>query len=66
MSKLTLSRRSFMKVAAATTAATALAVQTPGLAQAQPQTTQDTSGIKRIRSCCRGCGKMECGVWVIV
>ena len=22
--------------------------------------------IKRIRSCCRGCGKMECGVWVTV
>jgi anaerobic selenocysteine-containing dehydrogenase len=22
--------------------------------------------IKRVRSCCRGCGKMECGVWVTV
>ena len=23
-------------------------------------------GVKKIRSCCRGCGKMECGVWVYV
>ncbi|WP_270298131.1 hypothetical protein [Eggerthella sinensis] len=22
--------------------------------------------IKRVRTCCRGCGKMECGVWVTV
>ena len=24
------------------------------------------SEIKRVRTCCRGCGKMECGVWVTV
>ncbi len=66
MSTMTLSRRSFMKVAAATAAATALATQTVGLAQADPQETTEKEGIKRIRSCCRGCGKMECGVWVIV
>ena len=28
--------------------------------------TTSTSEVKRIRSTCRGCGKMECGVWVTV
>lgn len=31
------------------------------------ETDEETTGdVKRIRTCCRGCGKMECGVWVSV
>ena len=66
MGRRTLSRRSFVKLSAATaacagvstTAATALAQTDAGSGQA--------TDIKRIRTCCRGCGKMECGVWVTV
>ena len=34
--------------------------------RAEGEPNEATSGTKRIRSCCRGCGKMECGVWVTV
>ncbi|MCD8317005.1 MAG: molybdopterin-dependent oxidoreductase, partial [Eggerthellaceae bacterium] len=68
MGKLTMSRRTFTKLAAATTAAMGLA-GTAGTAFAE--TTSDSSSdsgsnIQHIRSTCRGCGKMECGVWVTV
>ena len=34
---------------------------------AEPYTAVDSEGTtRRIRTCCRGCGKMECGVWVTV
>ena len=66
MERLNLSRRSFVKVAAATAAVSSLSLGLgAGLAQAESADTSE-SGVKRVRSCCRGCGKMECGVWVIV
>jgi len=66
MERLNLSRRSFVKVAAATAAVSSMSLGLgAGLAQAEPADVSE-SGVKRVRSCCRGCGKMECGVWVIV
>jgi anaerobic selenocysteine-containing dehydrogenase len=62
------SRRSFLKVAGAT--AGLVALSGPPLAalaetgDALASTT--TSGVKVIRTMCRGCGKMECGTWVTV
>lgn len=40
----------------------------PGTALAETRTPGPEKGneVKRIRSACRGCGKMECGVWVTV
>ncbi|MCD8315792.1 MAG: molybdopterin-dependent oxidoreductase, partial [Eggerthellaceae bacterium] len=69
MDKLTLSRRSFTKLAAATAGALAFAgAATPMVALAETDDTDVTEeeDIQYIRSCCRGCGKMECGVWVTV
>ena len=65
MGKLVLSRRSFLKVSAATAAAAAFAGSTmTGLAAADDGWSSGSA--KRIRTACRGCGKMECGVWVTV
>lgn len=69
MAKLTMTRRSFMKVAAATAAAAAVTGQAAGPLAALAQdgdAAASVGDVKRIRSCCRGCGKMECGVWVTV
>ena len=65
--KLSMTRRSFAKLSAATVAAIGMA-GTTGVALAD---TDDASVAAageeiHIRSCCRGCGKMECGVWVTV
>ena len=63
-----LTRRSFFKVAAATGAVAALASQT-GTSLAADVATAGASAdgtVKHIRTACRGCGKMECGVWVTV
>lgn len=68
MGKLNMSRRTFTKVAAATAAATALtglATQT-ALAETTDDKIAKAGEIKKIRSTCRGCGKVECGVWVYV
>ena len=67
MKRAFLTRRSFMKLSAATVAATAVAgsIGGAGLAVAD-ETATGQGGIKRVRTCCRGCGKMECGVWVTV
>ena len=65
--KLNLTRRGFVQLAAATAAAlgiagagetTAALAETPGASKG--------TEVKRIRTACRGCGKMECGVWVTV
>ena len=65
MKRPNVSRRSFMKMAAATVAATGIAAGGSGaLAVAAP--VDDETNVTRVRSCCRACGKMECGVWVIV
>ena len=66
MAKLSLTRRSFLKASAVVGAASALGfATTPSTALAEGE---DASAgeVKRIRSCCRACGKVECGVWVTV
>ena len=66
MAKLTLSRRSFVKAAAMAGAATGLSFAAqPSTALAEGED-PDAGVVKRIRSCCRACGKCECGVWVTV
>ena len=66
MSKLSLTRRSFVKASAIAAAACGLSFAAkPSNALADGEDT--TAGeVKRIRSCCRACGKVECGVWVTV
>ena len=67
MGKLTMSRRTFAKLSAMTVAAAAVAESVvPAAALAEGTADASAGEIKRIRSCCRGCGKMECGVWVTV
>lgn len=64
---LSLTRRSFLKTAAVVRAAGAAAGAFQGAALAA--TAKGSSGesdIRRVRSCCRGCGKFECGVWVTI
>ncbi len=66
MTQLTLTRRSFMKAMAVTGAAASLtAVAEPMQALAEG-VDADAGEVKRVRSCCRACGKVECGVWVTV
>ena len=66
MSKLTMTRRTFTKAAAVTAAALSVAAPA-GVALAETEVDAKTTGeVKHIRSACRGCGKMECGVWVTV
>lgn len=62
----TMNRRGFVKLAAATVAMAAASeglITQPALAETATPAAGD---VKRIRSCCRACGKMECGVWVTV
>ena len=82
MGELHLTRREFAKTAAVTAAAAAFAASAPhALAQGSEQasatppvakTAMEILGIPndgqehKVRSCCRGCGKMECGVYVVV
>ena len=64
--KSSMTRRSFAKLAVA--AGTALAgadVLDVGHALGDAGD-EPAHEVKRIRTCCRGCGKMECGVWVTV
>ncbi|MGN0038836.1 MAG: molybdopterin dinucleotide binding domain-containing protein [Coriobacteriales bacterium] len=67
MANLSLTRRSFIKAAAITAAAVGLSSATTAPSAALAEGTDETAGeVKRIRSCCRACGKVECGVWVTV
>lgn len=67
MASLTMDRRSFVKLAAATTAAVGLtSIANEHALADNPSVKDSATDIKRIRTCCRGCGKMECGVWVTV
>lgn len=67
MGSLNLSRRSFLKTAAVTAVAANLVLNAESALAETSHTAADGVGeVKRIRSCCRGCGKMECGVWVTV
>ena len=65
-SKLGISRRAFMKAIGVAGAAVMLPSQITGKALAESDTPADAVEVKRIRTACRGCGKMECGVWVTV
>lgn len=66
MAKLNLTRRSFVKATAVTAAAASLSfAATPSAALAEG-VDESAGEVKRIRSCCRACGKCECGVWVTV
>ncbi|MDR3052484.1 MAG: molybdopterin-dependent oxidoreductase, partial [Coriobacteriales bacterium] len=66
--KLSISRRSFVKMAVATASIAALSTNSslPALADNGDASATTDPEIKRIRTVCRGCGKMECGVWVTV
>ena len=65
MPKINLSRRTFLQAAAVTAAA--VATSSSLASQALAVQDQASNGIvKRVRTTCRGCGKMECGVWVTV
>ena len=67
MGKLNMTRRAFTKLAAVTAAAAAVVAPAGAALAESSSATQSKAGeTKRVRSCCRGCGKMECGVWVIV
>lgn len=65
-----LSRRSLLKVTAAAGAAAALSHES-ALAALEQKSQEDlakstSNEVKKIRSVCRACGKMECGIWVSV
>lgn len=67
MGSMTLTRRSFARLSAAVGAAAALASFVAPAALADDSSSDSSARqTKRVRSCCRGCGKMECGVWVTV
>ena len=68
MGKLNLTRRAFTKLTAVTGAALACAATVaPNAALAEDAgAAARGDDVKRVRTCCRGCGKMECGVWVTV
>ncbi len=67
MAQLTMSRRSFVKTLAITGAAAAVSSSATAPMQAFAETTTTTTGeIQHVRTCCRACGKVECGVWVTV
>lgn len=68
MAQLTMSRRSFLKTMAVTGTAAAIASSTvsPMQALAESDDTTKAGEVKHVRTCCRACGKVECGVWVTV
>ena len=70
MGNLTMSRRSFAKLMTTTAAAVGVGASfhgQQGLArETAAQSAAAAEGVTKIRSCCRGCGKSECGVWVYV
>lgn len=66
MGKIKVSRRDFIKVAAVAAAALGLTSTTVKSGLANTEQATGSNDVKRIRTCCRGCGKMECGVWVTV
>lgn len=63
-----ITRRSFVKLTAAVGAAAALAETSAVTGRALADTAVDgsTDDVQVVRSCCRACGKMECGCFVTV
>ena len=67
MAQLTMSRRNFMKTMAITGAAAAVSSSAVAPMRALAEDADATAGeLKHVRTCCRACGKVECGVWVTV
>ena len=70
MGNLTMSRRTFSKLMGATAVAAAAGMSVGGqmglAEETEAQAAAAEEGVQKIRSCCRGCGKSECGVWVYV
>ena len=69
MANMVVSRRAFSKLMATAAATVATSSLVTGHALGEETAEQAASaaeGAKKIRSCCRGCGKSECGVWVYV
>ena len=68
MGKLTMTRRSFAQLTAVAGAAAAVGAGVGPVAALADSGSKavGNQGIKKVRSCCRGCGKVECGVWVYV
>lgn len=66
MSKLNMTRRSFAKLAAAAAGATALAGTCGSALADAPVGAPEGDDVKTVRTCCRTCGKNECGVLVTV
>jgi len=66
MDQPNLSRRDFLKASAATGAAVAVftPVTSPLKRLAKTEKPAQNAQVERIRTICRSCGKMECGVWV--
>ncbi len=69
MARLSMTRRSFVKASAVAAAASTVAfasTSSTALAETEEDESSLAGDIKHIRSCCRACGKCECGVWVTV
>ena len=67
MAKLNLSRRSFVGLAAAVGAAASVTTMPmTALADADDSKKDSSAEVKVVRSCCRACGKNECGVLITV
>ena len=67
MGTLFMTRRAFAKASAVTIAAAGVAgIGGQALAEQAGTSSTGSGEVKHIRSCCRGCGKMECGVWITV
>lgn len=68
MVKLSMTRRTFSRIAAVT-GATAMLSSNASVVSALAEDVDggdDSGGIEYIRTSCRGCGKMECGTWATV
>ncbi len=66
MGKTNLSRRGFLKLAAVTASISAISGTTTALAEAELGDVPSAGETKVVRTCCRACGKNECGVLVTV
>jgi len=66
LERLNMTRRGFTRMAAVVAGSAMLASATSKPALAESAEVPETGVVKRIRTACRGCGKMECGVWVTV
>ena len=66
MGKTNLSRRGFLKLAAVTASASALSSAPTALAASNVDVESSAPDTKVVRTCCRACGKNECGVLVTV